>query len=70
MNILRTNIDGKEYKVFLTHMNDKPIVFVRVVRVLENGERVDAFLSARQHKAENRARSTFANEIKEHMGTR
>ncbi|WP_089177222.1 hypothetical protein [Bosea sp. AS-1] len=68
----RTTIDGKDYKVILTSMPDaegkeRAIVWVRSIRKLEDGSEVDAFLSTRQWKAENRAKSRFAKEINEHL---
>jgi predicted RNase H-related nuclease YkuK (DUF458 family) len=66
---LRTNIDGKDYKVILgTTSDNRKFVWVRSVRKMEDGTEVDAFLSNRQHKAESRARSRFAKEINEHLG--
>lgn len=64
---LTTKIDGKEYKVILTEMEGRPIIWVRVVRQLADGTTVDAFLSHRQHKAEARVRSRFAKEINDHI---
>lgn len=67
--VLRTTIDGKDYKVVLAEITGKPVVWVRGVRKMEDGTEVDAFLSARQHKAEARARSRFAKEINEHLNS-
>lgn len=63
----RTNIDGKTYTVRLGDMAGKPFVWVRSVRVQEDGTEVEAFLSNRQWKAEARAKSRFAKEINEHL---
>lgn len=62
-----TVIDGKKYVVVLGDMGGKPFVWVRSVRVQEDGTEVEAFLSNRQWKAENRAKTRFAKEINEHL---
>lgn len=62
-----TKIDGNEYRVSLLEMEGRPIVWVRVARIQADGSKVWAFLSHRQQKAEARARSRFAAEIKAHL---
>lgn len=63
----RTNIDGKEYKLILTEIDGRPSYYVRGVRKMADGSEVDAFLSNRQWKAENRVKSRFADKINAHM---
>lgn len=63
----RTNVDGKEYKLILTEIDGRPSYYVRSVRKMADGSEVDAFLSNRQWKAENRVKARFAKEINEHM---
>jgi len=70
VNTLRTTIDGKDYKLHLTTIAGQPSYYVRGVRKQADGTEVDAFLSNRQWKAENRVKSRFAKEIKEHMAAR
>ena len=70
MTVLKTTIEGTEYKVILTAIGERKIVWVRQVRVLEDGSTVDAFMSARQYKKEAQVRGRFVKEIKEHLAAR
>ena len=62
-----TIIDGKKYRLDLTMIDGKKSVWVRSVRVQEDGTEVTAFLSNRQWKAESRAKTRFAKEIAEFL---
>ena len=65
---LTTTMSGKTYNVHLVGKDrGQPVVWIRVERTLEDGSVVEAFLSARQHKAETAIRRRFANEIRAHL---
>lgn len=63
----RTTIDGKEYKLILATINGGKTYYVRNIRKMSDGSEVEAFLSSRQWKAENRVKSHFAKEINDYM---
>lgn len=63
---LRTTLNGKNYSVYLGAIEARPIVHVRVERVLKDGSTVWAFLSHRQAKAESQVKRRFAAEINAH----
>ena len=65
---ITTTIDGKKYRVDFVDICGARNVWVRSVRVLDDGSEVVAFLSARQWKAEARAKTRFAKEIKDWLG--
>jgi len=62
-----TMIEGKKYRVVLTHVGERPVAYVQSIRQMDDGTEVAALLSIRQHKAESRAISRFAKEIAAHL---
>jgi hypothetical protein len=63
---LKTKIDGVEYNV---HLVSNRGVWVRVVRVKDDGSTVDAFLSSRQWKKEAQVKRRFEKEIAAHIAS-
>lgn len=62
-----TTVGDKKYVVILAEVLGRPVVWPRVVRKQADGTEVEAFMSARQHKAEAMIRRRFAKEINEHL---
>lgn len=63
-------IEGKKYVLILNQSLDRfgnKTFWVRSVRVQDDGAEVEAFLSARQYAAEQRALRHFAPLIKAHL---
>lgn len=64
-----TTLNGKTYRLVLNEVCGRQTVHIRVLREKKDGTTEWAFLSLRQHKAEDTIRSRFAAQIAAHRAS-